>query len=463
MLAFKPITAPAVAFLALLLGCGEPVGADPRRKVFDAGPNHPAPRTCDTVRLDDPARQAAINAAAGDLRVFTVHGFTPGDAPGVFCPKGDYLRLSSRGGTLVSDTPDVCGGHGFSNAPRAKMEAYNGAMAATPAFQKATGCRPATYCETKYKHGYHPAVPELDERCPNQPSNLAAFASRSSPEQLRAALSRFDTRSAAGRDALTLALIEALEAARWDNAKLLAVAGAEINGQARAAKGPRWLESPLATVFSQTTDEAGRVGMARWLIERGADFSNPEAQRALKWAALAGDLPAVEFLLKAGASPNGALDKATLDREARADIRTTHSAGPDTPFYAALESALRGRGRSTPADRAWAHREERAAKAVAVRLYLAGARFQSGAIYNNIHQNLDTDAISILLATAHRDGRLYEVLARLQEGLRLPQASREDSADRREMEAFVAALAACPTIRPRAETYRVKLCATGVV
>lgn len=436
---------------------------DPRRAFHEAQSAFPKPGACEKIEIGDPAQEAARNVAKGDLRPFTVFGFTPGDAPGILCPAGDYSRLVSRGGTFVSDIPDACGGYSFSNADPGKMRAYNEALAATPQFRKATGCRPASYCEERYgKHGAYGRDVKLDPKCPAEPAVFIAIARDGSMADLRAALGAYRAQGAADRDLLTAALGAAAGRANWDNMKLLAAAGADVNGRlARPAAGTR-NEAPLLAVFNQNDDRARKVEMARWLIARGATVAKSNAHMALTWAASSNDVEGVAFLLAAGASPNGGMPKAELDRLAKGPIE---SAGGGygyglNGFYAALEQALLQRAERTPTEAAWAAAERRKAEINAVRLYRAGGRFIVGTTYDRLHETPNLNAASILLAAAGREGRMDDVLRRMLENVGRISAPTPSQA---ELKRYLEAVRDCPKRRETVKEDHVRLCASGTV
>src|SRR5207253_1343225 len=111
------------------------------------------------------------------------------------------------------------------------------------------------------------------------------------------ALKDFADHSPKTRDAVSAALLDALASARWANAETLLSAGADINGRAfdTYLDKRQWLGSPLETVFNWNNDSKSRVSRARWLFAHGADFSNPQAYRALTWAASSNDVDGVNF------------------------------------------------------------------------------------------------------------------------------------------------------------------------
>jgi hypothetical protein len=465
----------SVLMAGALLSCqptpvSETRAVEPRKQSERASLNphgYPKLETCKPLALDDPAASARANIARDDLRPFTTFGFTPGDAPGIFCPKGNYAQLESRGGTFVSDMPDACGTYSYAIASADKMETYNRLLAADRRFRDITGCRPSTYCEEKYrKHGG--VGGKADPQCPAEPNILISVAESGTVADLGAMAKAFSDHSPRSRDAITTAFGAALARAKWDNAKLLLAAGADINGRAHDsyADGRIWLGSPLEKVFNQNGDPSTKIAMAKWLFSHGLTFANPKAHQALTWAAFANDVKAVDFLLHAGASPNGMVPKDRQDLLAKGDIRSAGAGSGfgDTPFYTALAQALLPRDRRTPEAAALADAEREKAEINAVTLYRAGGRFFVGMIYDNMGRSPNIHVVSILLAAAHREDRFGDLLDRIAEGFTQNVTAKTDiSADRRAMMTYIQQVKNCPLIRPAAKRDYVKLCAVGGV
>lgn len=427
----------------------------------------PQIEACKSIKLNDPVAEAKANITKGDRRPFTVYGFTPGDVPGVFCPNGNY-RMESRGGTFVSDIPDACGKNSFSNAPPDAMRTYNRTLAADPKFQEITGCRPASYCEEQYRKGYS-SPKERDPKCPAEPEVLSRLAQQSDPAKLSEALQDFADRSPRSRDAITVAFIGAIGRAKWKNTEILLRAGADVNGKAYAgySDARAWLGSPLAQVFNQNDDQAAKIPRARWLISRGADFRNPESSRALLWAASSNDIEAVNFLLAQGASVHGGYPEKELDQLAKGDIKSAgggYGYAP-TPFYAAIRQATLDWAQRSPKEIAHARSENRKGRINAVTLYRAGGRFSVGTYYDELRRKPDIKVASIILATAHREGRLEDLIERLlyPNGREAPVLSLDASPELNALIDYLQTVDACPTIRPKPMTDYVKLCASGDV
>ncbi len=442
---------------------GQPLG----QQAGSLNPNgFPQIAACKTIALDDPAGAAKANIAKGDLRPFTVYGFTSGDVSGVFCPSGNY-RLESRGGTFVSDMPDACGSHSFSNAAADRMETYNRTLAADPRFQKVSGCRPSTYCEERYGKGYRDAD-QRDPRCPAEPLVLVRIAENGTKADLAEALKDFAARSPTSRDAITSAFLSALKRAKWGNAETLLRAGADINGRAFDAYPDKrsWLGSPLEAVFNQNDDKAGKIFRARWLFAHGMNFSNPGAHQSLTWAAASNDIDAVNFLLAKGASPNGAIPKEEQDRLAQGNIQ---SAGGGfgygmTPFYSALGAARNRWARRTSEEIAHADREQRKGRINAVTLYRSGGRFFVGLIYDELRQSPDLKVASILLGAAHREGRREDLIERiLFPSGHDAQFNPGKSGGERALIDYLRKVQACRVLRPVPKGDHVKLCLYGDV
>lgn len=419
---------------------------------------------CEAISIDDPVAEATANIAKGDRRPFTVHGFTPGDVPGVYCASGNY-RLEGRGGTFVSDMPDACGSPIFSHVPAETMAAYNRVLASDPQFQKITGCRASTYCEERYRKG-RTDVMQRDPRCPGEPAVLARVAANGTAAALADVLADFGDHSPKSRDALTTAFIAALGRANWSNADLLLRAGADVNGRAVASdQGKRqWLGSPLEAIFNQNDDRQAKIDRARWLFARGANFANPGAHQALVWAASGNDVDAVKFLLAKGASPNGPLPEEEQDRLAHGNIQSAGGgAGYGmTPFYQALRQATQRWVRRTPNEVAHADAEQRKGRTSATILYAAGARFVVGLMYDDLRQAPDIKVASILLAAAHREGRLSELIERiLYPNGRGHPLDPGKTAGERALVAYLGKVAGCADIRPAPQGDYIKLCRSG--
>lgn len=427
----------------------------------------PQIEACKSIDLADPVAEAKANIAKGDRRPFTVYGFTPRDVPGVFCPHGDY-QMESRGGIFVSDVPDACGQHSFSNAPPDAMQTYNRTLAADPKFREITGCRPATYCEEQYRKG-NSWPKERDPKCPGEPEVLSRLAQQSDADKLTEALKDFADGSPRSRDAVTVAFLGAIGRAKWQNAEILLRAGADVNGKAYASYSDarEWLGSPLEAIFNQNSGVAAKIPRARWLISRGADFRNPASSRALLWAASGNDVEAVNFLLAQGASVHGGYPEEELDQLAKGDIR---SAGggygyAQTPFYAAIRQATLDWAQRNPKEIAHARSENRKGRINAVTLYRAGGRFSVGTNYDELRRKPDIKVASIILAAAHRDGRLADLIERLlyPNGPERPILPPDASPELEGLIAYLQTVDACPTIRPKPMTDYVKLCVSGTV
>lgn len=422
---------------------------------------------CKSITLDDPVAEARANVAKGDRRPFTVYGFTAGDVPGVFCPKGDY-SMESRGGSFVSDMPDACGKYAFSNAPGDAMREYNRTLAADPKFQEITGCRPATYCEEQYRKGYSNRR-ERDPRCPGEPEVLLRLAQQPDAVKLSEALNDFDDGSPRSRDAVTAAFVSAIRSAEWENAEILLRAGADVNGKAHDTypDDREWLGSPLAQVFNQNRDKTDKIPRARWLMSKGADFRNPRSSGALTFSVFSNDVEAVNFLLKNGAPlTNKNYPPAELDRMANGDIRTfVHASFTPTPFHVAIQQAAKNWARRTPEEIAHAEAEHRKARMNAVSLYRAGGRFLVGTYYDELRRKPDIKLASIILAAAHRDGRLNDLIERLlyPGGRERPILSPDASPELRALIAYLEKVTACSEIQPVPKGDHIKLCRIGDV
>ena len=307
---------------------------------------------------------------------------------------------------------------------------------------------------------------ERDPRCPAEPEVLARVAERGSWIALAEAVRDFEDRSPISRDALTTAFVRALGHAKWKNADLLLRAGADVNGRAFGvyADKRQWLGSPLEAIFNQNEDRKGTIDQARLLFARGANFNNPGAHQALTWAVSGNDVDAVRFLLAKGASPNGPLSKEELDRLALGHIQSA-GGGPGygmTPFYSALQQATLRWVRHTPSEKAHADAERRKGRVNATILYSAGARFVVGLIYDDLRREPDIKVASILLATAHREGRLRELIERIL----YPSGGHDPmdpgrTAEERALVAYLRKVDRCADIRPVPRGDYIQLCRSG--
>ena len=405
--------------------------------------------------------------ARGDYRIFTVFGFTPGDAPGLVCT-GEGGGTVSRGGTFVSDMPDACGAFSHSNADPAKMRAYNEEVGRYALFRRMTGCRTADYCETTYgKHGDprgRDARP--DPRCPNEPAILIAMAANAEPNALDPAIRSYDPKAPGFRDTLTQALIAACGRAKWANARLLVGRGADIDGIVADPDRRSGQSSPLNEVFNQNDDKAGQLPMARWLFAHGATVEKSQGHVALKWAAYSGNEAAVNFLLARGASPNGSIGARDFKQLTEGSIQ---SAGGgygygDTAFYAAIDHAQSSRAERTPQEKAWADGERRSGERIAVKLYKAGGLFFVGKVYDDLRRNPSTNIASILISAAGRQARADELIDRILEGVARNPARRPElqpGIDR--LRAYLIAVKSCTRRTRVPRDVSIKLCAYGDV
>ncbi len=427
----------------------------------------PKTRACATIALDDPVAEARRNMSRGDYRVFTVFGFTPGDAPGLLCT-GEGVGIVSRGGTFVSDMPDACGAFSHSNADPAKMRAYNEELGRNALFRKMTGCRTADYCETTYGKQGDPRGRDArpDPRCPNEPAILIAMAANTEPAVLDAAIGGYDPKEPGFRDTLTQALIATCSRAQWANARLLVARGADVDGIVTDPERRRFQSSPLNEVFNQNDDKAGQLPMARWLFAHGATVEKSQGHVALKWAAYSGNEAAVDFLLARGASPNGSIGARDLKHLTEGSIQ---SAGGgygygDTAFYAAIDHAQTLRAEQTPSEKAWADDERRSGERIAVKLYKAGGLFFVGKVYDDLRDNPSTNIASILVAAAGRQGRADELIDRILEGVARNPADRpKQQAGIDRLRAYLIAVKSCTRRTRVPRDVSIKLCAYGDV
>ncbi|MEO0698604.1 MAG: hypothetical protein AAFY81_02675 [Pseudomonadota bacterium] len=423
--------------------------------------------TCKKIDLSDPQALAKANIAKQDRRPFMIYGFTRGTAPGIFCPSGEYT-MDRLGGTFVSDIPDACGAHSFSNAEPEAMTEYNRILAADSAFQKITGCRPANVCEERYKYGGY-GTKQRDPECPGNLKVFNSIAVQGQPGALKAALQDFADGTPASLDAITTGFINALRSAKWENAEILLAAGADVNGTLKAKdqtshddrSTPQGVDSPLAAVFYQSFDKQARIERARWLMEQGADFSNPAAAGALRFAARSEDEAAVAFLLDRGVPVSGDFPAERLDARLTGDIANNQRlSAPQTPFSTAIRTAIVPRSVSSPEAIAKVAEERAAARRIAVTLYENGARFLPNDYATNLRIEPQIKPASILLAAAHRDGRFDELIEALihPNGRDKPAYPANSSDKLKEFIGYLEALKVCDRIDPRPMGDHVKLC-----
>jgi hypothetical protein len=388
----------------------------PRRRVLPA--NDVRRPQCGGIAFGDPAQEARAALARKDYRVFTTIGFPPHDAPRILCPDGDYYSLPRRGGAYVSDQPGVCGrAHAHSDLPARTMARFNGLMAQDPAWQAATGCRAATFCEERYdksmSSGRMQAAP--DPRCPRSPAVLAAIAANGSPADLARAL---DAGAAIDGPAPgPVPIVAAVIANRLDNVKLLVSRGARVK---------RDDVNLLVVAVGASAPNKDVRPMLDFLAARGLDANAcaPGMDSPLTLAANGPDLALTRWLLDHGARPGAAL-----------------ACARQTPLDAALLGA--------------AHRSSDPAAqgphlALAVEFLKRGGGVEAFSGGELVRPGDTRRALSILIAAKRRDGGEAELLASL-----LRQARGED---RIELVQWLEGVQACrrPVLRFRAD--HVQLC-----
>ena len=248
--------------------------AEQRRLEAALNPNGiPVDRLCVTVDMPDPVAAAQERISQGDRRPFKVGGFVHRpDIPGMVCTSESIQgAIPPRGGSFVSDIPDVCGGkRSFHNVPPASAALYNQTLAADPVFQRITQCRPTDVCEQiertfNPKSGFQP-------QCAASHVILGRLASFGETNQFERALKAYPKETREQRDGLTQALNQAISLGRMDRAKALVAAGADVHG--KLSTGERTM-NPLYQVFNQNSNKPDKISMATWLISKGADFTNP--------------------------------------------------------------------------------------------------------------------------------------------------------------------------------------------
>lgn len=263
-------------------------------------PGHvPQDRRCQTVDLGDPVTAARERIRRNDLRPFMVMGFVArSDVPGVSCPDdATYEGMPPRGGSFVSDIPDVCGGgRSFHGVPIEAAAAYNRIIAGERRFQELTGCRGKDPCEDAEDRWS--AEMGFNASCPASAQILSRLAARGTDAAFAEALAAYPKATPAQRDGLTEAMLSAIASAKWDRMKALVAAGASTKG--RLSDGTL-TANPVYQVFNQNGDKASKIPVARWLLSHGGDFTNAKGE-------ILGIIDGVEnvkFLLDAGAPPNG--------------------------------------------------------------------------------------------------------------------------------------------------------------
>lgn len=301
---------PLVTVMALLaFACSPPAPAGPRPA--DVGRPPPprgdrpgvTPTSCsgpEARPFGDPVVEADRAVAAGDFRVFMISSMWNRQVPEIYCPASKRFPLQSRGGRLISDTPDACGRFTHADVSDEAMSAFNGRMAATPAFQAATGCRPSTYCEEAYdKDGVNipPGSANFDPRCPRSRNLFLAISRFGSPADLQKAIAagarRTIDRSDANGDPARAAVI----GMRLDNLKVLAAAGEKVGRDDLVSDAAGWSSS-----------ERDALPVIQYLVSRGADPTGGcapglEGHSALQMAVVRPSPALFDWLMAHGADP----------------------------------------------------------------------------------------------------------------------------------------------------------------
>jgi hypothetical protein len=248
--------------------------AEERRLETALNPNGiPGDRRCVALDMPDPVAAARERISQGDRRPFKIGGFVHRpDIPGMVCADESIQEaMPARGGSFVSDIPDVCGGdRSFHHVPPTSAALYNQTLAADPVFQRVTQCRPTGVCEQiertfDPKSGFQP-------QCAASQVILGRLASYGETDQFERALRAYPKATREQRDGLTQALMQAISRGRMDRAKALVAAGADVRG--RLSTGEMTM-NPLYQVFNQNDNKPEKISMATWLISKGADFTNP--------------------------------------------------------------------------------------------------------------------------------------------------------------------------------------------
>ena len=135
-----------------------------------------------------------------------------------------------------------------------------------------------------------------------------------------------------------------------------------------------------------------------------------------------------------------------------------------TPFYEALGAAKDKWVRRTPEEIAYADNEQRKARINAVALYHAGGRFFVGMVYDELRRKPDLKIASILLAAAHREGRMKDLIERIlyPNGRDSPFNPGSTDAERA-LIAYIRKVEVCRAIQPVPKGDYVKLCSDGEI
>lgn len=389
---------PLAAILALLVcACSPPapqpekleIGNPPRVRQPDCKPASGPPKP-----FADPAAAARQAAAAGDYRVFKVTGFAYHEVPEIFCPAEVGYELQSRGGIVTSDTPDFCGTHSRADITRPDMAAYNRALAESSSFEKATGCRAATYCEEAYdKDGsISRDKAKFDPRCPRSQNLLLATIRFGTSEDLKKAIAagalKTLDRSSPIRDPARAAVISN----RLDNLKILVAAGED--------PGRDHLVSDAAGAASSQVDVRPLIA---YLVSKGADPTGGcapglEGHSSLQMAVISPSPELFDWLMANGADP----------------AKSFEACSSVTAIAQALNGAMMY-APSPDSDRRGAIQRR-----MAIRMIQRGG-VAKGANPIDMLRRKDTRTLSVLIAAWRREGNEATMLAMMRANAQDPK------------------------------------------
>lgn len=273
-----------------------------------------------TLQTAIPLARAA--AAARDYRVYLNIGLGVHNAPGLTCadPRARY-RLGQRGWNEIPDTS----GPPHTDASPEAAELFNRTLGTDKGFQTATGCRPLNRCETSFG----PTNPEngfrgdrrrafrLDRQCLDHPGQLieAVRGGRLADVELllRGAPKAWRKTDARGRDIYDWALIEAAKRGRRDVLDRLLTK--VPTGRVPVDVPERSIEAAMLAALTPpgTRDSESALALARRLHSKGARLAFRRQVNVSLLTEFLGEsssrqpgrLQIVDWLLAAGADPNG--------------------------------------------------------------------------------------------------------------------------------------------------------------
>lgn len=286
---------------------------------------------CTTLTMDDPAIEARRALKIKDYRVFTSRGMSSVSSPGLTCKDPDRLDdpVFSRGGTISSDIPDVCGNlYSFYNLPLDKQIAFNRTMGLDSGFVAATGCRAKTRCEmtgewavnaANYRYIPHPRDRGTIPDCLGTPERLYALVINRDLENTKSELRKTSkTRSKRNKEnssQIEKALILAAAGGDVQMLKLL-MSHIRIPAQLTNEEPLNILEDAILTTATKLGGDftQERLEVVNFLMKLGArtEYRKGEIKISLLSELLKTTSPKAkerirlaEILLRWGANPNG--------------------------------------------------------------------------------------------------------------------------------------------------------------